>query len=243
MEGEAIIEIGIPRRRMRKPQSDGFDYHTYINMELSKLRKITPLSAEQERIEATRIRNKIAAQRSRSRQRARIVVASSENEELQNEIDLLQLEKTKLESLINDSETPLGCSSRNCPETILEQENYILREKIKQKTELEKNLKCRVAELETRCAEAYRMKNSGISRTSVGPFSTFRSFIFLLLLIVGSFALMKGPEKLQIISSQVRSPKTTVSMIKRSYKSPIMMQARMSVFSQVSQQTIRSAVS
>lgn len=243
MERENVIEIGIHRRRLRKPQTDGFDYHTYITMELLKLKKVSPLSAEQERVEATRIRNKIAAQRSRTRQRARIMVASSENQELQSEIDELQLEKTKLESLIEDSETHLRCSSRSLPDNTLEQENYILREKIKQKTESEKTLRCRIAELETRCAEAYRMKNSGISRTAVAPLSTFRSFIFLLLLVLGSFGLMKGPERLQIIPTQVRSPKSAVSTSKRSNRTPVMFPARQKVFSPVRLQNIRSAVS
>lgn len=181
------------KKRIRKIAS-GFDYQSHINKELEKLERIRVLDEEEKKQVITRIRNRVSAQRSRTKQRTIIVDISLENQELQNQIEQLKKDNALLQTTLKAK------SLYTSPERIdLEYENKMLKDTFRMKLETEGFLRARIKELETQFEILTRSLDSQVVRQSHANLSinTTKTFLFFLglLMITGLFLGNHEPTK------------------------------------------------
>lgn len=173
-----------PKRRIRKIDTEEFDLAYLVEKEIKRLGKVGPISECEQKQISTRIRNRVSAQRSRTRQRDRLCSISQENDELRARIQSLE-EKNK-ELLVAVQSAP---SVRDSEELELRYENAVLREGLARKAADEKCLARKLSELEERMIVVERGRKLSIVRESraglsVSTSKTFVLFAGLLLLSI-----------------------------------------------------------
>ena len=173
-----------PKRRIRKDDTEEFDLAYLVEREIKRLGKVGPLSECEQKQISTRIRNRVSAQRSRTRQRDRLCSISQENDELRARIHSLE-EKNK-ELLVAVQSAP---AVRDSEELELRYENAVLREGLARKAADEKCLARKLSELEERMVVVERGRQLTIVRESraalaVSSSKTFVLFTGLLLLSI-----------------------------------------------------------
>lgn len=191
------------KKRIRKTSS-GFDYQSYINKELEKLERIRVLDEEEKKQVITRIRNRVSAQRSRTKQRTIIVDISLENQELQNQIEQLKKDNALLQATLKAK------SLNTSPERIdLEYENKMLLDTFRMKLETEEFLRARIKELETQLEILTRSLETQVVRQTHANLSinTTKTFLFFLglLMTTGLFLGNHEPTKYRTMGFDFKS--------------------------------------
>lgn len=147
-------------KRIRKNQKDFFDYQAHINRELQKL-NVSSMSEEEKKQAIIRIRNRMSAQRSRTRQRERLAEISDYSQDLVLRNQELEKKNQELLALLMVQKEPDSAKSIE-----LENEARLLRESLLFRMEEEKKLRQRLVELEMENETLRREKEMKWTRTS-----------------------------------------------------------------------------
>lgn len=136
-------ELAKPRPKIRKNQKDNFDYGAHIAKELHRLKTSGALAPGDEKNAVIRIRNRVSAQRSRTRQRNRCGQSATENEELKARFEALKTENSTLKSALlrpTDSLDPILAE--------LQRENAQLKDLLAHRIAVERELAQQLTEIQ-----------------------------------------------------------------------------------------------
>lgn len=201
-------------KRIRKKNKSGFDYQTYINKELEKLERVRVLGEKEKKQVITRIRNRVSAQRSRTKQRTRFSDISVENQELQNQIDQLKKDNALLQITLKTKSLNIS------PERYeLEYENRMLKDTFRMKTELEDFLRTRIKELEEELENLTHFLDTQVVRQSHATLSinTTKTFLFFLGLLMISVLFLgnREPSKYKTMGFDFKTRQDSISSSRR----------------------------
>lgn len=179
-------------RRLRKEQREGFDYQAYIDRELEKMQP-EMLSEEDKRQAIVRIRNRMSAQRSRTRQRERLSVLSDYSKKLHQHAK--ELERKNLELTVALEQRSLAPVPPPPALYQLEFQSQMLMDSLNMKIQSENALLQRVAELEKenlQLRRAQQLEQPRAERALGGGLSVNKTFLLFFGLTMLSLIILRS---------------------------------------------------
>lgn len=180
-DASSVSSRRVSQRIKKRPGVEASDLNVHYLKELKKLQKNGPLTEAESRAILVRVRNRVSAQKSRTKQRERFAEITVENSELRAKIEALEEENRQLEGAL--CLRPQAAE----PEVLeLRHENSALREALKGRLENERLLRERLREAEKIGGEAkiYRAGSEGV-RSGTKAFVFLAGLMILSLLFIG----------------------------------------------------------
>lgn len=180
-DASSVSSRRVSQRIKKRAGVEAADLSVHYLKELKKLQRNGPLTEAESRAILVRVRNRVSAQKSRTKQRERFAEITVENSELRAKIEALEQENRQLEGAL--CLRPQAAE----PEVLeLRHENSALREALRARLESERLLRERLREAEKAGAEGkvYRAANEGV-RSGTKAFVFLAGLMVLSLLFIG----------------------------------------------------------
>lgn len=169
----------LSHRIKKKEKGESPDLNAHYLRELKRLEHKGPLTEAETRAILVRVRNRVSAQKSRTKQRERFAVISEENAHLRAKIEALEAENRQLEGAI--CLRPQAAE----PEVLeLRHENSALREALKQRISNENALRERLKEAADG-GKVFRTGVEGLRGGGTKAFAFLAGLMLLSLLFIG----------------------------------------------------------